>query len=54
MTKRTFDAIIIFSIGLFLIGLEFFDLTERASKFMLIPILVYYQLGQYSERKYKK
>jgi len=54
MTKRTFDTIIIVSIALFLIGLEFFDLTEKVSKFMFTPILAYYFIGQYSERRFRK
>ena len=54
MNKRTFDMIIIAVIGLFLITLEFFGLTAEASKFMLIPILMFYYIGQYSERKFNK
>lgn len=54
MTKRIFDIIIIVIIALFLIALAMFDLLEASAKFMLIPILIFYFLGQYSERKYRK
>ncbi len=54
MSKRMFDIIMIVIITLFLMTLSFFDLLENSSKFMLIPIIIFYYLGQYSERKFKK
>ena len=54
MKKRTFDIIIIFLIAIFLIALAQFDLLEKTAKFMFIPILAFYFIGQYSERKLKK
>jgi len=54
MKKRTFDIIVIFMIAIFLITLNQFDILEKSAKFMFIPILVFYFLGQFSERKLKK
>ncbi len=54
MKKKYFDMIVIIIIGIFLIGLDVFDLLEKSAKFMLIPILAFYYIGQYSERKFKK
>ncbi len=53
MKKRTFDIIVIFIIGIFLIILNQFDVLEISARFMLIPILAFYFLGQFSERKLK-
>ena len=46
--------IIIVIIAVFLLALNFFGLLEKSAKFMLIPILAFYYIGQYSERKFKK
>jgi hypothetical protein len=54
MKKRTFDIIAIFMIAIFLTILNQFDVLEKSAKFMLVPILAFYFLGQYSERKFKK
>ncbi len=54
MKKLTFDFIVISLIALILIVLNQFDLLEKSAKFMFIPILVFYYIGQYVERKYKK
>jgi hypothetical protein len=54
MKKRTFDIIVIFLIAIFLITLNQFEVLEKSSKFMFIPILAFYFFGQYSERKLKK
>jgi hypothetical protein len=54
MKKRTFDIVVIFMIAIFLITLNQFDVLEKSAKFMFIPILAFYFLGQYSERKLKK
>jgi hypothetical protein len=54
MKKRIFDIIVIFLIAIFLITLNSFDLLEKSSKFMFIPILAFYFIGQVSERKFRK
>ena len=54
MKKITFDILVIFLIALFLITLNQFDVLEKSAKFMFIPILAFYYLGQYSGRKFKK
>jgi len=54
MRKRTFDVVVIFMIAIFLITLNQFDVLEKTAKFMFIPILAFYFLGQHSERKLKK
>jgi len=54
MKKRAFDIIAILLITIILIILYQFNLLEKTAKFMLIPILAFYYLGQYSERKFQK
>lgn len=54
MKKRTFDMIVIILIALFLILLNQFDVLEKAAKFMFIPILAFYFIGQFVERKFQK
>ena len=54
MKKRTFDIIVIALIALFLIILSQVDLLEKAAKFMFIPILAFYFIGQVAERKFQK
>jgi len=54
MKKRTFDLIIILLIAISLTILNQFELLEKSAIFMLIPILAFYFLGQYSERHLKK
>jgi hypothetical protein len=54
MKKRTFDLIFIIFSTLILITLSEYGLLEKYMAFSLIPILIAYQLGQYSERKFKK
>ena len=46
--------IVIFIIGVLLITLNEFDLLKKSAKFMLIPIVAFYYIGQYSERKFVK
>ncbi len=54
MNKRTFDMIFIFvSAAIFIILLEF-GLIDKYKGFLLIPILIAYQLGQYSVRRANK
>ena len=54
MKKRTFDIIVIFLIAIFLITLNQFNMLEKSAKFMFIPILAFYFIGQVTERKFKK
>ncbi|AMC10264.1 hypothetical protein Lupro_02895 [Lutibacter profundi] len=54
MKKRTFDIIFIIISTIILIALSEYGLLEKYMAFSLIPILIAYQLGQYSERKFKK
>ena len=53
VTKRTFDIIFIILSAIILSALIYFDLIEKYIGFALIPILIAYQLGKYSERKFK-
>jgi len=53
MKKRTFDIIVIFLVAIFLIGLNQFDLLEKSAKFMFVPILAFYFIGQVTEQKFK-
>ncbi len=46
--------IVIVIIGILLGLLEWFDLLEKSARFMLVPILAFYFVGQYSERRFKK
>jgi hypothetical protein len=54
MKKRTFDLIFIVISTIILIILSEYGLFEKYIAFSLIPIFIAYQLGQYSERKFKK
>lgn len=54
MRKRTFNIIVIFLTAIALISLSQFDLLEKSAKFMFIPILGFYYIGQVAERKFKK
>ncbi len=54
MKKIHFNIVIIILVALLLTALSVFDLLEKSAKFMLIPILAFYYIGQYSERKFKK
>jgi hypothetical protein len=51
--KRIFDIIFIVISTAVLIVLSAYGLLEKYMAFSLIPILITYQLGQYSERKFK-
>lgn len=53
MKKRTFDLIVIALISIILLILNKFELLEKYSKFALLPILVFYYLGQYAEKNLK-
>ncbi|MGI6478918.1 MAG: hypothetical protein ACOX0M_05700 [Salinivirgaceae bacterium] len=54
MKKRTFDIIVILVIAVLLLALNQFGLLEKSAKFMFIPILVFYYIGQLAERKFRK
>lgn len=54
MNKRIFDVIFLIISAIILIILIEFDVIEKYIGFALIPILIAYQLGQYSEKKFKK
>jgi hypothetical protein len=51
MKKRTIDIIVILLIALLLIIFNQLDLLEKSAKFMFTPILAFYYIGQYVERK---
>ncbi len=52
--KRTFDILFIIISAIILILLSQYGLLEKYIAFSLIPVLLAYRLGQYSERKFKK
>jgi hypothetical protein len=54
MNKRIFDLIFIVVSAAMLIVLAEYGLLEKHIGFSLLPILVAYQIGQYTERKFKK
>jgi hypothetical protein len=53
MKKRTFDMLVIIFIAVALSLLYKFNLLDGLARYALIPILAFYFLGQYSERKFK-
>jgi len=53
MKKRMFDVIFILISTIILILLSEYGLLEKYMAYSLIPILIAYFLGQYSERKFK-
>jgi len=53
MKRKYFNIIVIITIAVFLSVLYYFGLLEKSAKFMLIPMLAFYYIGQYSERKFK-
>ncbi len=54
MKKRLFDIIIIVVLLLLFLTLSYLGLLEKSAKFMFIPFLAFYYIGQYSERKFSK
>ncbi len=54
MKKKTIDIVFILVVALFLIGLSQLGWLEQSAKFMIIPILLAYYLGQYIGRKFTK
>ena len=53
MKKKYFNIFVIFLIVLLLGVITILDFENQVFNFMLIPILGFYYLGQYSERKFK-
>lgn len=53
MRKVSFNIIVIVLIAIIMIVLNEFNLAEQFSKFMLLPIIAFYFIGQYAERKFK-
>jgi TctA family transporter len=54
MKKRTFDIIFIIIAAVILIVLLEYGTLKKHMDFALVPILIAYFLGQYSERKFKQ
>lgn len=54
MSRRAFDILVILIIGASLLVLNQFDLLGQMAKFMFIPILAFYFLGQFAQRKFQK
>ena len=54
MEKRTINIIVILLIAIFLTILSQLNILESSAKFMLIPILTFYYIGQYVERRFHK
>ena len=54
MKKRIFDLIFIIIAATTLIILSEYEILKKYSALTLVPILIAYFLGQYSERKFKK
>jgi TctA family transporter len=52
--KRIFDILFIVVSAIILMVLLEYGLMEKYIGFALIPILIAYQLGQYSERKFRQ
>ena len=52
MKKVHFDILMIVLMAALLLGLNYFELLEKYVHFALIPMLAFYWLGQYSERKF--
>ncbi len=51
--QKLIDAAVIVLIALFLLSLSMFGLLESSAKFMLVPILAFYFLGKYVQKKAK-
>ncbi|SEA43975.1 hypothetical protein [Bizionia paragorgiae] len=54
MKKRTFDLIFIIISTVILVVLSEYGILEKYVAFAIVPILVAYFLGQYSERRFRK
>lgn len=54
MTKRKFDIIVILLIALLLTILSYLNFVDESVKYMFIPLLAIYFIGQYSQRRFIK
>lgn len=54
MKRIYFDVIVIVVLTLALVILNQLDLLGQSAKYMFIPVLAFYFLGQYAERKFRK
>jgi len=53
MRKRTFDIVFIILATALLVLLSEYRILEKYIAFSIVPILIAYFLGQYSERKFR-
>ena len=54
MKKIHFDLLMILLTLVLLLTLNRLDLLEEYAKFGMVPLLAFYWLGQYAERKFKR
>tara|TARA_R110000850_G_scaffold254614_1_gene380147 strand:- start:30020 stop:30184 length:165 start_codon:yes stop_codon:yes gene_type:complete len=54
MKKRIFDVFFIVISIMILMIISYYDILEIYMTYALIPILIAYYLGQFSERKFNK
>ncbi len=54
MRKIAFDAIVIILMAIVLITLNQYDLLEESAKFMIVPFLIFYYVGQYVGCKFHR
>ncbi len=54
MKRIYFDVIVIVVLTLALVILNQLDLLGQSAKYMFIPVLAFYFLGQYAERQFRK
>ena len=54
MKKRLIDIFLIILIAISLMTLESFNLLEKSAKFMVVPIMGFYFLGWFVERRFQK
>ncbi|QSS96035.1 hypothetical protein [Psychroflexus sp. ALD_RP9] len=52
MNKTIFNSIAIVLMAIILLSLNELNVLEASAKFMFIPLLGFYFLGQYSEQKF--
>lgn len=54
MKKYLFDALMILVMAGFLSIMVYFNLNEFYLKFSIIPLVIFYFIGQYTQRKFGK
>lgn len=52
MEKKYFDGLIIITMAVVLAAIVYFDLEELYLKLSMIPLMIFYFTGQYTERKF--